>query len=430
MGGRRLRKRFRLRAAAACSPTPCRGLETDAVDNVTHSLIGHALGRALGDRAGQPELARAAIWTSVLASNAPDLDFIGPRFAHDRKLAYLLQHRGSTHTVLAALAMGAAIALLCCWLAKVRDPRARLRVLAIGVAAAWLHIAFDFLNNYGVHPFVPLDDRWFYGDAVFIVEPWLLALLIPQLALAGKSKAGRGLGFALALVLLAALWLAHVVPAGTAACASVGLMLGFVLQRAVKQRAAPSLYACALAVLVFAASSLHARSLLAAELATSAPRERIAELVLTPLPGNPLCWNGLALSSDAAGLYHARFARISIAPALVPNSRCAFLPRGTTTAPLRRAALVARNPALHFELELSEPLAELRALRSRVCEVDAALRFMRAPYWIGSRSPPVIGDLRYDNEPGLGFAEIEAHQPCRDAPPPWTPPLRDLLMTP
>jgi hypothetical protein len=254
-------------------------------------------------------------------------------------------------------------------------------------------------------------------------------MLIPQLALAGKSGPGRALGFALAVVLLAALWFARVVPAGTAACATIGLVLGFALQRTVGRRAAPSLYACALVVLVFAGSSLRARTLLAGELAAGAPHERIAQLVLTPLPGNPLCWNGLALSDDDAGLYHARFARISVAPALLPNSRCAFLPRGTTTAPLQPARLVARNRALHFELELHEPLAELRALRASVCEIDAALRFMRAPYWLAS-TPAVIGDLRYDNEPGLGFAEIEAHQPCRDAPPPWTPPLADLLMAP
>jgi len=36
-----------------------------------------------------------------------------------------------------------------------------------------LHIAFDAFNNYGVHPFAPFEDRWFYGDAVFIIDPWL-----------------------------------------------------------------------------------------------------------------------------------------------------------------------------------------------------------------------------------------------------------------
>ena len=42
-----------------------------------------------------------------------------------------------------------------------------------------LHIGMDFTNNYGVHPFWPLSNRWFYGDAVFIAEPLLWAACAP-----------------------------------------------------------------------------------------------------------------------------------------------------------------------------------------------------------------------------------------------------------
>ena len=45
-----------------------------------------------------------------------------------------------------------------------------------------LHLAMDFANNYGVHPFWPLSGRWFYGDTIFIIEPLWLVLLIPVLA--------------------------------------------------------------------------------------------------------------------------------------------------------------------------------------------------------------------------------------------------------
>jgi inner membrane protein len=34
-------------------------------------------------------------------------------------------------------------------------------------------VLLDLLNNYGVRLLAPLDWRWFYGDAVFIVDPWL-----------------------------------------------------------------------------------------------------------------------------------------------------------------------------------------------------------------------------------------------------------------
>jgi hypothetical protein len=41
-----------------------------------------------------------------------------------------------------------------------------------------------------------------------------------------------------------------------------------------------------------------------------------------------------------------------------------------------------------------------------------------------------MGDLRYDREPELGFAEVElteASRACRTAVPPWDAPRADLL---
>ena len=45
----------------------------------------------------------------------------------------------------------------------------------------------------------------------------------------------------------------------------------------------------------------------------------------------------------------------------------------------------------------------------------------RAGHWL-------LGDLRYDREPGLAFAEVELPdgKPCPRAPP-WIPPRADLL---
>ena len=35
----------------------------------------------------------------------------------------------------------------------------------------------DLLNNYGVRLLAPVNWRWFYGDAVFIIDPWLWLVL-------------------------------------------------------------------------------------------------------------------------------------------------------------------------------------------------------------------------------------------------------------
>jgi inner membrane protein len=38
------------------------------------------------------------------------------------------------------------------------------------------HPLLDLLNTYGVRLLMPFSDRWFHGDALFIVDPWLWLL--------------------------------------------------------------------------------------------------------------------------------------------------------------------------------------------------------------------------------------------------------------
>src|SRR5260370_17156927 len=35
----------------------------------------------------------------------------------------------------------------------------------------------DWTNNYGLRPLLPWDGRWFYGDLVFIIDPYLILVL-------------------------------------------------------------------------------------------------------------------------------------------------------------------------------------------------------------------------------------------------------------
>ena len=44
---------------------------------------------------------------------------------------------------------------------------------ALGYLGVYSHVFLDYLNNYGVRLLNPFDWRWLYGDAVFIVDPWL-----------------------------------------------------------------------------------------------------------------------------------------------------------------------------------------------------------------------------------------------------------------
>src|SRR6266496_4192208 len=50
-------------------------------------------------------------------------------------------------------------------------------LLVASLIAAVTHPLMDWTNNYGVRPLLPWDGRWFYGDLVFIVDPYIWLVL-------------------------------------------------------------------------------------------------------------------------------------------------------------------------------------------------------------------------------------------------------------
>jgi inner membrane protein len=43
------------------------------------------------------------------------------------------------------------------------------------------HPFFDWLNVYGIRLLEPFSSQWFYGDTLFIIDPWLWAVLIASI---------------------------------------------------------------------------------------------------------------------------------------------------------------------------------------------------------------------------------------------------------
>jgi inner membrane protein len=76
-------------------------------------------------------------------------------------------------------------------------------ILAAAITGVLSHPFLDWLNNYGVRLLMPFEDRWFYGDALFIVDPWLWLYLAAGVMFTWTRTRVR-LGGALALVILAA----------------------------------------------------------------------------------------------------------------------------------------------------------------------------------------------------------------------------------
>ena len=147
------------------------------MDNITHTMAGAVLARAGLDRGGTLPLAAP---TLMIAANAPDID-VFVLFAGS--YAGLAFRRGWTHGPIALLLLPLVLTgLVLAWDRFVRRRGVRaaslvpvpggaiLLIACIGVVS---HPFLDWLNTYGVRLLMPFSREWFYGDAVFIIDPWL-----------------------------------------------------------------------------------------------------------------------------------------------------------------------------------------------------------------------------------------------------------------
>ncbi len=135
------------------------------MDNLCHTLAGAALGEA-----GLKRQTALGMGTLLIASNLPDVDVAV--FTTDT--LWMAFRRGWTHGVLAMVVMPAVLAGVVLAFDHVRSRRANLRgLLVLAYLGTWLHVFMDWLNSYGVRLLMPFSNRWFYGDALYIIDPWL-----------------------------------------------------------------------------------------------------------------------------------------------------------------------------------------------------------------------------------------------------------------
>jgi inner membrane protein len=157
------------------------------MDNLTHSLLGATLAKTPLGRASP--FAPAAL---VIAANLPDLENLVLAFCD--KPTNMIHHRSVTHAVLGVVILAPLFAVLVWGLAR-RFRRAApsgsfwMLLLGVGLATA-SHPVLDWLNTYGVRPWLPFDGTWVHGDLVYIVDPWLWLLLGGAVCLAGRRRRG------------------------------------------------------------------------------------------------------------------------------------------------------------------------------------------------------------------------------------------------
>jgi len=160
------------------------------VDNLTHTLCGAALAKTRLGRAS-----RLAPLSLVVGANLADVDVLSRVFAG--KEAYLVHHRGITHSLVGVVVGALLLAASVRWIERRTRPageaavpwRAHLLPAFVGLAS---HPLLDLLNNYGVRPWLPFSSARYFGDLVFIVDPWLWLLFGGIAALAGaRTRLGH-----------------------------------------------------------------------------------------------------------------------------------------------------------------------------------------------------------------------------------------------
>jgi inner membrane protein len=404
------------------------------LDNVTHALAGMLVAEAVcvARRESRYPVRAAAYLVSALANNLPDVDAVYTWITGPKPLGYLVHHRGHTHTLLLALPGAWLLGqIVWRWFAR-RNPDAtagdKRLILGLALSGVLLHMSMDFGNNYGVHPFWPLSNRWFYGDSIFIVEPLWWAITIPLLA---RTLRRRWLKLTLLVLLWAVLVVCWFVPfvSTTTRFTLLGLtaLSGLVAWRAPERRRIQLGLAASLAVpLVFAIASTRAQASLRAATQASFPALTIVDVATTPSPGNPACWEGL-VAGEQAGVFRVLRATVALGP--VAANACGAGADVEPTAPVTVLTRADRG-GVRWLNEYSEDVATLRRLRRDDCRFRALLQFARLPYAASARQ--IAGDLRYDRRPDLDFSDVPLPRPlapggCPRLLPGWTEPRADLF---
>lgn len=179
------------------------------MDTLTHALSGALLARvlaapegsrlALPERAFGPPLAVAqAVAVGAAAATFPDVDFV-LNWVSD--LAYLRGHRGVTHSLLVWPLWSVLLGLLAARL--LRRPQLWKRASWIAAAGIGIHIAGDWITQFGTMLLAPASDARFGLGSTFIIDLVLSGIIVAGLLGSLLARSSR-VPAAVALALLPA----------------------------------------------------------------------------------------------------------------------------------------------------------------------------------------------------------------------------------
>src|SRR5438094_2815518 len=280
------------------------------MDNLAHTLVGAALGRAVAGR----ELP-AAGWVGAIAGNAPGLAGLlvlraaGTGRGVGQDLVY---HRGITHSFVGAAVEIVALTglfglLMRLWARRAGSTPPSWRWVAACVTVSVAsHLYLDWQGSYGLRPFLPWSGRWYYADWVAIVDPFFWAVPLVALAWGARRHWAPALVYLVSLVGVTTLvlwrghdlvvWWVRLALVGCAAAGVVGWTRHWFGVAGQRRAAAYGLVVLAAYVAANAGGSLVAKAQIRAAAAQRfGPDARWAALTIA---GRPFRWEGLSASPD------------------------------------------------------------------------------------------------------------------------------------
>ena len=317
---------------------------------------------AAGLRRATP-LAATALFMGV---NAPDVDIVTGFMGEYQATAL---RRGWTHGVLAlALWPFVLTGVLLVWDRYVRlrrkpdaAPARAGPLLALTALAVLTHPTLDWLNNYGLRWLMPFDGRWFYGDALFVIDPWFWLMMGGAAFLSfSQSRLARVrwmVFFALATVVIflnlrivpltaAVLWVL-----GVAALFAIRWRFGAASPAARERAARAGIAVATVYVMAMVGASAVARS----ELKSVAAAQGLeaVDVMVAPPPANPFSGDLVVVTRDDyhTGRFHwLKSPRVSFDGRRIPRPEGPVFDAAAKTRAARRFLVWSRYPAIDVEV--------------------------------------------------------------------------------
>ncbi len=317
------------------------------MENLAHSFFGAVLYRSAFERYLPNSLPFL-----IVGANLPDLDVVVNFFG---KIAYLNHHRGLTHSIPGIIVLSTLLATVWFFWQKWRSSSSSksnnsstpntvspLMIFLASLASVATHPMLDYLNNYGVRPLLPWNNKWFYGDLVFIIDPWMWLILGGAIFLSGiRSRNLAAIWLTLSILAWLVMFLSGRVPNTSLIIWTSGIFLLIVIRLKLKDwltsTGRPIIASLALFLLCSYLSGLHyfqAQALRKAEdyfknkLET---REVVSKFSVSPTTANPFKWEFLGESEN-----YFYFGTINLISNEVSTPKKIFVDR---TSPILQEAL-------------------------------------------------------------------------------------------